>query len=44
MVNQVFEDLRKRKAPNIDDIIIYSQNEEEHNKHLKMVLQRLREH
>jgi hypothetical protein len=28
----------------IDDILIYSQNEEEHEEHLKMVLQRLREH
>jgi hypothetical protein len=28
----------------IDDIIIYSQSEEEHVDHLKMVLQRLREH
>jgi hypothetical protein len=28
----------------IDDILIYSQSEEEHVNHLKMVLQRLREH
>jgi hypothetical protein len=28
----------------IDDILIYSQSEEEHVDHLKMVLQRLREH
>jgi hypothetical protein len=28
----------------IDDILIYSQSEEEHASHLKMVLQRLREH
>ena len=27
-----------------DDILIYSQSEEEHADHLKMVLQRLREH
>jgi hypothetical protein len=28
----------------IDDILIYSQSEEKHVDHLKMVLQRLREH
>jgi low affinity Fe/Cu permease len=28
----------------IDDVLIYSQNEEEHEEHLKMVLQWLREH
>jgi hypothetical protein len=28
----------------IDDILIYFQSEEEHVGHLKMVLQRLREH
>jgi hypothetical protein len=28
----------------IDDILIYSQNKEEHEEHLKMVLQQLREH
>jgi hypothetical protein len=28
----------------IDDILIYSQSKEEHADHLKMVLQRLREH
>jgi hypothetical protein len=28
----------------IDDTLIYSQSEEEHVEHLKMVLQRLREH
>jgi hypothetical protein len=28
----------------IDDILIYSQSEQEHASHLKMVLQRLREH
>ena len=28
----------------IDDILIYSKNEEEHAQHLRMVLQRLREH
>jgi hypothetical protein len=28
----------------IDDILIYSQNEEEHEEHLRLVLQKLREH
>jgi hypothetical protein len=28
----------------IVDILIYSQNEEEHEEHFKMILQRLREH
>jgi hypothetical protein len=28
----------------IDDILVYSQSEEEHADHLRMVLQRLREH
>ena len=28
----------------IDDILIYSKNEEEHAEHLRIVLQRLREH
>jgi hypothetical protein len=28
----------------IDDILVYSKSEAEHEKHLKLVLQRLREH
>jgi hypothetical protein len=28
----------------IDDILIYSKNEEEHEEHLRLVLQKLREH
>ena len=28
----------------IDDILVYSKNEEEHAKHLRLVLDRLREH
>jgi hypothetical protein len=28
----------------IDDILVFSQNEEEHEEHLRLVLQKLREH
>jgi hypothetical protein len=45
MMNCVFMDyLDKFVVVFIDDILIYSQSEEEHVNHLKMVLQRLREH
>jgi hypothetical protein len=45
MMNNVFMDyLNKFVVVFIDDILIYSQSEEEHVDHLKMVLQRLREH
>jgi hypothetical protein len=44
LMNNVFMDyLDKFIAVFIDDILIYSQNEEEHEEHLKMVLQRLRD-
>jgi hypothetical protein len=44
-MNSVFMDyLDKFVVVFIDDILIYSQSEEEHVDHLKMVLQRLREH
>jgi hypothetical protein len=44
-MNSVFMDyLDKLVVVFIDDIFIYSQNEEEHEEHLKMELQRLQEH
>jgi hypothetical protein len=45
LMNNVFMDyLDKFVVVFIDDFLIYSQSEEEHVNHLKMVLQRLREH
>jgi hypothetical protein len=45
LMNSVFMDyLDKFVVVFIDDILIYSQSEEEHASHLKMELQRLREH
>jgi hypothetical protein len=45
LMNSVFMDyLDKFVVVFIDDILIYSQNEEEHEEHLKMVLQQLWEH
>jgi hypothetical protein len=45
LMNRVFMDyLDKFVVVFIDDILIYSQSEEEYVNHLKMVLQRLREH
>jgi hypothetical protein len=45
LMNSVFMDyLDKFVVVFIDDILIYSQSEEEHVDHLKMILQRLREH
>jgi hypothetical protein len=45
LMNGVFREyLEKFVVVFLDDIIIYSKIEEEHEKHLRMVLQVLREH
>ncbi|WVZ93757.1 hypothetical protein U9M48_039714, partial [Paspalum notatum var. saurae] len=45
LMNSVFMDyLEKFVVVFIDDILIYSKTEAEHEKHLRLVLQRLREH
>ena len=45
LMNRVFKDyLDKFVIVFIDDILIYSQSETEHEHHLRLVLQRLREH
>ena len=44
LMNKAFSDyLDKFVIVFIDDILIYSRNQEEHEQHLKMVLTRLRE-
>jgi hypothetical protein len=45
LMNSVFmTELDKFVVVFIDDIVIYSKNEKEHAKHLRIVLQRLRDH
>jgi hypothetical protein len=45
MMNKVFmEYLDKFVMVFIDNILVYSKNEEEHAEHLRLVLQKLREH
>ena len=45
LMNSVFmPELDKFVVGFIDDILVYSKNEEDHAKHLRIVLQRLREH
>jgi hypothetical protein len=44
LMNKLFKEyLDKFVVDFIDDILIFSKNEEEHGKHLRMVLQKLRE-
>jgi DNA replication protein DnaC len=45
LMNSVFmTELDKFVVVFIDDILIYSKNEEEHAEHFRIVLQRLRDH
>ena len=45
LMNRVFRDfLDQFVIVFIDDILVYSRDEEEHENHLRLVLQRLREH
>jgi hypothetical protein len=45
LMNKVFiEYLDKFVVVCIDDILVYSRNEEEHEEHLRLVLQKLRDH
>ena len=45
MMNKVFmEFLDKFVVVFIDDILVYSNNEEEHKEHLRLVLEKLMEH
>ena len=45
MMNKVFmEFLDKFVVVFIDDILVYLKNEEEHKEHLRLVLEKLREH
>jgi len=44
LMNHVFMEYLNKFIVFIDDILVYSKNEEEHEEHLRLVLQKLREH
>ena len=45
LMNKIFQDyLDKFVIVFIDDVLVYSQSESQHEQHLRLVLQRLREH
>ena len=44
LMNHVFMEYLDKFIVFIDDILVYSKNEEEHEEHLRLVLQKLREH
>ena len=43
LINKVLKGLNKFAATYLDDIIIFSKNEEEHLEHLRIIFQRLYE-
>ena len=43
LINNVLKGLHKFSVAYLDDIIIFSKNEEEHLKQLRIILQRLKE-
>ena len=43
LINKVLKGLHKISVTYLDDIIIFSKNEEEHLEHLRIIFQRLKE-